>query len=440
MTVRDWYFAYTGVFVILYDFEHVRPQFEIPQVEILAWLAQAHTRAENLLNSEKGTRDSDPVGAEDDEVFQRRMEALLRRYGCGPAMIGTRGAEIGDFTHLDWERMELFSLKSSPKGPGMSERTAFFQKATRRVCERLLPAAKTAPEHLIHVTCTGYLSPSCAQEAVNNNDWNAQTTVTHAYHMGCHAAMPAIRMAMGFLALRRRRPAHVGIPANQTTAAVPSEPRHPGSKRVDILHTEICSAHFLPSDHSPEQLVVQSLFGDGFIRYSARSFRRKNAGRGSGDLPAKRRRRGLKVMALHETIVPSSRDAVTWECADWGMKMGLQRDVPELITVGLPTFLEELYRRGGVASREMAAKAVFAVHPGGPKIINRIQELEGLAPDQLFFSREILRKFGNMSSATLPHVWETIVAEPTIPAGTPVISLAFGPGLSISGAMMEVVG
>ena len=67
--------------------------------------------------------------------------------------------------------------------------------------------------------------------------------MTHAYHMGCYAAMPALRIAAGFVAT--------------------------GSRRVDSSHTELCSLHLDPTDHRLEQLVVQSLFADGLIRYSA---------------------------------------------------------------------------------------------------------------------------------------------------------------------------
>ncbi len=51
-------------------------------------------------------------------------------------------------------------------------------------------------------------------------------------------------------------------------------------------------------------------------------------------------------------------------------------------------------------------------------------------------SREVLFRFGNMSSATLPHVWTTLVNDASVAVGTPVVSLAFGPGLTMCGALM----
>jgi predicted naringenin-chalcone synthase len=85
------------------------------------------------------------------------------------------------------------------------------------------------------------------------------------------------------------------------------------------------------------------------------------------------------------------------------------------------------------------SKAVFAVHPGGPQILLHVQKLLHLSDEQMRFSFQILKEFGNMSSATLPHIWDRILADPTIPNQTPLISLAFGPGLSIAGICMEKI-
>lgn len=73
------------------------------------------------------------------------------------------------------------------------------------------------------------------------------------------------------------------------------------SSCVDILHTEVCSLHVQAHDHSPEQLVVQSLFADGFIVYSAIQSNQQSAMKGSG----------LLLKALHEEIVPGSADSKT---------------------------------------------------------------------------------------------------------------------------------
>jgi len=104
----------------------------------------------------------------------------------------------------------------------------------------------------------------------------------------------------------------------------------------------------------------------------------------------------------------------------------------------LAPFVERLLVEAG--EREDAiGRAVFAIHPGGPKIVDQVATTLGLADEQVAFSRAVLRERGNMSSATLPHVWQAIVASPTVRDGELVVSLAFGPGLTLSGAVLRKV-
>jgi len=77
------------------------------------------------------------------------------------------------------------------------------------------------------------------------------------------------------------------------------------------------------------------------------------------------------------------------------------------------------------------------VHPGGPKIIDRVREVLELDEPQVRASRDVLHDFGNMSSATLPHIWMRLLADPAVPRGTLIPSLAFGPGLTVCGAVFE---
>jgi predicted naringenin-chalcone synthase len=98
--------------------------------------------------------------------------------------------------------------------------------------------------------------------------------------MGCYASMPAIRMAAGFV--------------------------ERGKSRVDIVHTELCTLHMDPSQHLPEQLVVQTLFADGLIRYS---ISRADDGGVVGS--------GLELITTREEIVPGTEDAMTTSVPAW---------------------------------------------------------------------------------------------------------------------------
>jgi predicted naringenin-chalcone synthase len=302
--------------------------------------------------------------------------------------------------------MQVYRLDEQPTGVGALARTRFFTHTVEGVLDRLYSECETPPTDLLHVTCTGYDSPSAAQRLVARKGWGADTRVFHVYHMGCYAAFPALRAAGAFAAVRDG----------------------PDSlRKIDVVHTEICSLHLSPLAHSPEQLVVQTLFADGFIAY------------GVGDEASRDHRLpAFELLAQDEQIVPDSTDAMTWTCSDWGMQMGLLRDVPERIASVLVAFVDRLARRAGLGNQELS-QAVYAVHPGGPKILDRACEVLRLDEAQLACSRRILLERGNMSSATLPHVWMELLRDTQIAAGRAIVSLAFGPGLTICGSIMRKV-
>jgi len=376
----------------LTEFSIRRPRHETGQARTLEWIAGAHAEAKASVESLDATRRA---------AFAERIRRALGRYGCGPTKIRARGHAVPDVGSTDWDRAVLYDVRRNPHGRGAQARSLFFDDNVSAYFEAEYEGT-AAPSEIIHVTCTGYLSPSAAQKLVAKRGWGERTRVTHAYHMGCYAAFPAVRLAAGSL--------QMPVPLGGSAAP-----------RVDIVHTELCSLHFDPSDHSIEQLVVQTLFADGYIRYAA-----VRDGRGPG----------LQVLALEERLLPESADAMSWVVSDWGMHMTLARDVPEMIATSVRGFVADLYRRAGLSWAEKL-KGIFAIHPGGPKIIDRVREVLELDEAQVRTSRAVLADHGNMSSATLPHIWARLVADPTVASGTLIASLAFGPGLTICGGLFR---
>lgn len=368
----------------IYGFHLIRPRYEIPQETILEWIAKAHAQAEA---AKEGVYS---------ELLYNDIKDRLFRLGCGVDKIQNRGIHIHDLYEPDWNKMELYPVTTRPEGSGFRERSDFFDREITPIFESFYPENCSLPAHLIHVTCTGYVAPSPAQKLVACRQAGKTTTVTHAYHMGCYAAIPAIRMGAGYLKL-------------------PS----PLAPEVDIVHTEVGSIHLHPLTHSTEQLVVQSLFADGFIKY-----------RVSKQAPCCH----FKVLALHEEIIPDSTNSMTWRCEDHGLKLTIAKEVPALIARAINGYLQTLYALGSLSEHK---KTYFAVHPGGPKILNQVEKLLNLQNWQLKHSYDVLRLYGNMSSATLPHVWQRILEDQEVKEGSHIVSLAFGPGLSISGGLFE---
>lgn len=408
---------------VLTDFSILRPQNTQPQDAMLDWLATAHARAEAVSRGQ---------AAELEPTLHARVRKGYSRFGCDSSRIGTRHFEIGDAGQTDFERMQIYRIApptgdSGPyvegaAGSGMLQRTRFFAKKALSAFEEFYPTAAQAPAHVVHVTCTGYCSPSAAQNLVDLRGWHGLTNVTHAYHMGCYASLPAIRMAMGLLVSADK-------PNREPACRQPGGHPLPARSSIDIVHTELCSLHLNLLDHSPEQMVVNSLFGDGYAKYTV------------APLLDDARRPGLEVLGIREFLIPGSRECMAWTAADWGMQMVLARDVPQRIAGHLERFLMALLEEAGAldaAEREaIRREAIFAIHPGGPRIIDSIQELLALSEEQVRHSKRVLFENGNMSSATLPHVWSAVLADPTVAPGRIVVSLAFGPGLTIFGAVLR---
>jgi predicted naringenin-chalcone synthase len=377
------------------NFSMQRPRHEIAQNRALDWLVDIHAAAQATIES---------LSDSERDVFAVRLRKVIQRCACGPDKIGSRGHVLSDLGSSDWGNLQLYDVTRHPHGRGTETRSELFGDIVAAYFETEFASETVAPSELIHVTCTGYVAPSGAQRLVASKGWGQLTHVTHAYHMGCYAAFPAIRMAAG----------HLAIPE----ALAPSG----AARRADIVHTELCSLHLDPSEHSAEQCVVQSLFADGFVRYSLRE---------DADGP------GFEVLAIDERIVPGSASAMGWTAANFGMRMTLARDVPQRIARELRSFVLGLFAKSGLNVAEMLRNAVVAVHPGGPKIIDGVQEVLELREAQVATSRAVLFDYGNMSSATLPHVWLRILADDSVPVGTVVLSLAFGPGLTVCGGLFR---
>lgn len=382
--------------LVLTDFKSVAPTFESSQDAILQWLANAYLAAREKRFG---------VSAQGSHA-RERIEKLLQRYGCASPKIKKRGHELADFHHTRWDEMEVYRLTENPHGVALGHRMRLFEKAALRGLRALYESPNhRAPDELVHVTCTGYASPSPAQLFVESRGWGKSTPLTPVYHSGCYAAIPAVRLAFAS-GLARKAGGAVNV-------------------CIDIAHTELCTLHLDPLAQEPDQLVVHTLFGDGFIRYSLR--------------PREPKMPGLRVLALAEEIVPNTPHEMQWLLEPYAFRMALSRKVPDLLAAVAQPFLDKLVQKAGLLPGALNG-APFALHPGGPRILEVLEDALRLRPEQLVHAREVLANHGNMSSATLPTIWKAILEDPAIRPGTRIPSLAFGPGLTIAGALLEKVG
>jgi predicted naringenin-chalcone synthase len=374
--------------VYLTDFKASLPTHELTQNQALTWIARMHADCEANL---KG------LTIQDQNLFFEKLSTFLDKLGLGSGKIQTRRVFFDDFFKESSDSNIIYNLEHGPQGAYIDHRMSLYDKHISAVFDELYQSSEP-PDHLIHTTCTGYLSPSAAQKLVSLKGWSSKTQVTHAYHMGCYASIPSIRIADAFI--------------------------KQGARLCNVVHSEFCSLHMNPLNHSIGQLVIESLFADGVIKYSVQE-------------TLNDKQPGFRILAIKEELIPDSIHGMSWEASRFGFNMTLSKDVPFLIKEKIKEFVENLL---DLASVKNDIKDIFfAIHPGGPKIIEQVAESLGLIEAQYDKTKEVLKCRGNMSSATLPHVWEKILHEKNIPQGSIIVSLAFGPGLTVAGAVFEKV-
>ena len=154
---------------------------------ILPWIAQRHALASHHRN-----------GQEREAVYEEVMQKFAK-IGLVKDKIHKRGVQHSDLLAPDCSTMEIYPVSTEPEGKTTQERFAYFDREASLIFEAFYPEQAPLPPHLIHVTCTGYVAPSPAQKLVSKRGGHLDTTVTHAYHMGCYGAISAIRIGGGLL-------------------------------------------------------------------------------------------------------------------------------------------------------------------------------------------------------------------------------------------------
>jgi alkylresorcinol/alkylpyrone synthase len=179
---------------------------------------------------------------------------------------------------------------------------------------------------------------------------------------------------------------------------------------------ELCTLHVQPA-RSREDAVYQALFGDGAAAALV--------GPG-GDGP---------VIAGSATVtVPGSEERMGWLVEDDGFHMWLSPRVPALVERGVGGLVEDLLGPRGLTAADVPH---WAVHPGGPEIVDRVQRRLGLSDAQAARSREVLADGGNRSSATVLFILEQLLAGGEVEPGQWIVALAFGTGLTLEALLLQ---
>jgi alkylresorcinol/alkylpyrone synthase len=178
---------------------------------------------------------------------------------------------------------------------------------------------------------------------------------------------------------------------------------------VLVVVVELCSLTFQVGDVSKSNLVAASLFADGAAAVLL----------GAGE--------GPEVLGSHSTTWPGTEDVMGWDLIETGLKVRFARSVPQIVRTRTRATMEEACEKHGISLEDLRH---LVVHPGGVKVLEAYEEALGLESGSLDLSREILRGYGNMSSASVLFVLEQFLEGCPIGSGEYGSISALGPGFS----------
>ncbi|MFS8616200.1 MAG: type III polyketide synthase [Solitalea sp.] len=246
---------------------------------------------------------------------------------------------------------------------------------------------------LITVSCTGMSAPGLDISLIKQLGLPLTIQHTSVNYMGCYAAIHALKLA----------------------DAICRADRH---SRVLIVCTELCTLHF-QQEYSLDHIASSLLFADGAAATLVTG----------DDCPEK----GLHLSRFYSEIALDGEDHMTWELSGKGFLMHLGRLIPQLVRENMDPLLQRALKKAAIG-RERITR--WAIHPGGKKILQNVQQSLDLDEGQLAPSYKVLRNYGNMSSPTILFVLKEIM-ENLNGSQEKVFAAAFGPGLTLETLILE---
>jgi predicted naringenin-chalcone synthase len=296
------------------------------------------------------------------------------------------GAEI-DYRHSVLADEHFYAQAQSTEARNqvyMQHARPLGAEAIRRC---LADAGLTAEDvdDLIIVSCTGLDTPGLDLLLAAELGMRDNLRRTSILAMGCYAGLTGLIRAAD--AVRAR----------------------PGTRAL-VLCVELCTLHFR-EDLDLDNLISIALFADGVAAALV------------GDALGGPRLLGHYTFSDYQTL-----DHMAWHLTDRGFRMKLSAQVPDVLRAQTGPVLEQLLGPAGLRRGDIR---FWGIHPGGSRILDYLQAELGLDADALRFSRQVLREYGNMSSATVLFVLEEIRRQGSPQPGDYGVLMAFGPGLTL---------
>src|ERR1700761_973659 len=300
-------------------------------------------------------------------------------------------------TGVDHRSLAL-PLSRYPKLTGFTEaNNAYLQVAVdlgEQAIRKALAAANIEPHEvdaIVMVSSTGIAVPTIDARLMTRIGLRPDIKRIPLFGLGCVAGAAGMARVYDYL---HGYPEHVAL----------------------LLSVELCSLTLQRDDTSIPALIGVSLFGDGAAAVVVEGSDRMLLGRNGN--------RGPRVLATRSRVIPETVDVMGWNISSSGFQLVMSRDVPKMADEYLRAEVDGFLAEHGVSIADIST---WVCHPGGPKVLDSIENALGIAPEALAHSRESMRENGNISSASVLDVLRRTVAEP--PAeGSLGVMLAMGPG------------
>ncbi len=243
---------------------------------------------------------------------------------------------------------------------------------------------------LIFVTVTGVATPSIDARLMNRLGLPPRVKRMPIFGLGCVAGAAGIARAADYV---RGFPDQVAV----------------------LLSVELCSLTLQPEDLSIPNLIASGLFGDGAAAVVVVGDQRED------DRPAG----GPRIVATRSVFYPDSERVMGWDISETGFKIVLSGDVPVVAREKLRPDVDAFLADHGLTRADIAS---WVCHPGGPKVLEAMQESLELPEGALDVTWRSLREVGNLSSTSVLLVLEETLAHHRPPPGSWGMLLAMGPG------------
>jgi predicted naringenin-chalcone synthase len=251
--------------------------------------------------------------------------------------------------------------------------------------------------HLITVSCTGMHAPGIDIELVEKLGLNRNIERTCINFMGCYGAINALKSADYIC-------------------------RADENAKVLVVSIELCTLHF-QKENTLDNWVANSLFSDGAAAVIIENTKHRSG-----------KSTSLTLKSFYSEFVHEARDEMGWYVGNNGFEMKLTSKVSKLIKKHIKPITEKLLGKAGLTFQDIN---LFAIHPGGKKILEASEIALGITEKANRFAYDTLREYGNMSSATVLYVLKKILEGNPEKEPEMVLGFAFGPGLTVESMILE---